>query len=66
MREFVTRHGLEDVVQVADLDDTIWPMYGVRYQPAWVLIDQDGSTEVIAGALAGPQLDERLEELTSR
>ena len=65
MRGFVAEHGLEDVVQIADLDDEIWPRFGVRYQPAWVLIDEDGSGKVIAGALAGEALDRALEELTN-
>ena len=66
MRAFVDRHGLEDVTQIADLEDEIWPRYGVRYQPAWVLINQDGSTELVAGALAGPELDEAIEGLLDR
>lgn len=66
MRGFVERYGLEDMPQVADVDDTIWARYGVRYQPAWVFIDDDGSTETYAGALAGPALDAALQELVGR
>jgi hypothetical protein len=66
MRAFVERYGLESMPQVADVDDTIWARYGVRYQPAWVFIDDDGSTETYAGELAGPALDGRIQELLDR
>lgn len=66
MQAFVDRHGLGSMTTVADVDETIWPMYGVRYQPAWVFINQDGETEVFAGELAGPQLENEIEDLLSR
>lgn len=66
MRDFVARHDLEGMAQIADLDEVIWPRFGVGYQPAWVFIDDGGDVRVHAGALAGDGLDAAIAELTSR
>jgi hypothetical protein len=66
MRDFVDRHGLGDMPQIADLDEDVWPRFGVGYQPAWVFIDDGGDVRVHAGALAGPDLDAAIADLTSR
>lgn len=66
MRDFVTRHGLEGMPQIADLEETIWTRFGVGYQPAWVFVDGSGDVRVHAGALAGPDLDAAIDDLTSR
>ena len=66
MEDFVARHGLEDITHAIDPDGSLWAMYGVSYQPAWALVNQDGEVQVHAGALAGEGLDDALEDLTSR
>lgn len=51
MREFVARHGLQDMVHAVDVDGSLWARYGVSYQPAWVFLTPDGRAAVAAGAL---------------
>lgn len=63
MQEFLTRHGLTGMPTVVDDDGELWAHFGVRYQPAWVFIDEAGGTEVVAGALFGDGLTSRLEQL---
>ena len=50
-RAFVREHGLQEMVHVVDDDGSLWAHLGVSYQPAWVLVDDDGTTEVVAGGL---------------
>lgn len=64
-RAFVTEHELDDMVQLVDDDGSLWAHYGVSYQPAWVLIDQDGTVERVAGGLYD-DLDARLRALAGR
>lgn len=61
-RSFVAEHGLDGMVHVVDDDGSLWAHYGVSYQPAWVLIDDDGTAQVVAGGLYG-DLDARLRAL---
>lgn len=61
-RAFVDRHGLGDLV---DDDGSLWEQYGIDYQPAWVLVDDDGTTEVVAGGLYD-ELEDRVQELVDR
>lgn len=61
-RAFVEEHGLGDMLHVVDEDGSLWAQYGVSYQPAWVFIDEDGTTEVVAGGLYD-DLDARLRAL---
>lgn len=52
MRDFVSRHGLDDVVQLPDLSGDLWQYFGVRSQPSWLIIPADGSEpELVFGAL---------------
>jgi len=61
-RAFVAEHGLEDMVTLVDDDGSLWARYGIDYQPAWVFIDEDGGTQVVAGGLY-EDLDARVRAL---
>lgn len=61
-RAFVTEHGLDGMVHLVDDDGSLWAQYGVGYQPAWVLVDDDGTTQLVAGGLY-EDLDARLRAL---
>lgn len=61
-RAFVAEHGLDGMVHLVDDDGSLWSQYGVSYQPAWVFVDEDGSTERVAGGLY-QDLDARLQAL---
>lgn len=64
-RSFVEEHGLGDMLHVVDEDGSLWSHYGVSYQPAWVFIAEDGTTEVVAGGLYD-DLEPRLQALLDR
>ncbi|WP_419839998.1 TlpA family protein disulfide reductase [Candidatus Poriferisodalis sp.] len=49
-RNFVSKHQLGDIPQVANEDGDLWGKLGVSYQPRWVLIRADGSVERGGGA----------------
>ena len=66
MQEFVARHGLGDMVNIADVDGDVWRRFGVVAQPAWVFIDAEGGTgERVLGALPPADLEARLDALSS-
>jgi hypothetical protein len=61
MRAFVDRHGLGAMPQVVDDEGDLWARFGVRVQPAWVFVPDDGEPVAVYGPLTGEALDERLE-----
>jgi hypothetical protein len=65
MEDFVARHDLEDMVNIADVDGEVWQQYGVVAQPAWVFVDGDaGTAERVLGALPRADLEARLDGLS--
>lgn len=65
MEDFVARHGLSDMVNIADVDGQIWEQFGVVAQPAWVFLDAEAGTgERVLGAIPTPDLETRLEALS--
>ena len=61
-RAFVEEHGLGGMIHLVDDDGSLWAQYDVTYQPAWVLVDDDGHVERVAGGLYDT-LDARLRAL---
>ncbi len=49
-KAFVDQYGVDGFPHLFDDDGTLWANFGVSYQPALVLIDDDGSVEVMPGA----------------
>ena len=64
MRAFVQRHGLA-FPHVADVSGEVWAQLGVRGQPAWIFIDDDGTPTMVLGELGGSALNVRLDDLVS-
>jgi peroxiredoxin len=64
-RAFVAEHGLGDMLHVVDDDGSVWEYFGVSYQPAWVFVDEDGTTDRVAGGLYD-DLPARLQALVDR
>lgn len=48
---FVEEHGLDEIPHVVDEDGSLWGRFGITYQPAWVFVDEDGTSQVVAGGL---------------
>ncbi len=65
MEEFVARHGLEDMVNIADVEGAVWQRFGVVGQPAWVFLDAaTGDGERVLGAIPRADLEARLDALS--
>lgn len=62
MQEFVTKHQLT-FANIKDNDGLIFAQFEVPYQPAWVFIQQDGTSETNVGAMDEVTLTKMLEKL---
>lgn len=63
MEAFVDDLGVGDFEHIADVDGAVWTDFGVTSQPAFVFIDDDGSSEVLISALGQDRLTSRVEAL---
>jgi hypothetical protein len=64
MQEFVDRHGLT-FPNVNDDDAVLFDRFDVPYQPAWVFVSADGSTQRVLGSLEPDGLDQLLRNVTA-
>ena len=62
MQEFVTKHQIT-FANIKDNDGLVFAQFDVAYQPAWVFIQQDGTSESILGAMDEATLIQMLEKL---
>ncbi len=62
MQEFMTKHQLT-FANIKDNDGLIFAQFEVPYQPAWVFIQQDGTSETNVGAMDEVTLTKMLEKL---
>ena len=62
MQEFVSKHQLT-FANIKDNDGLIFAQFDVAYQPAWVFIQQDGTSETNVGAMDEVTLTKMLEKL---
>ncbi len=65
MRDFVARHGLDQVPHTVDADGSLWAGFGVRGQPAWVFIDRRGRTSTVFGEIPEADLRRRLDAIAA-
>ncbi len=49
-QDFIDRHGLT-FPQISDDPGDVFDRFGISYQPALVVVNTDGSTELVAGAV---------------
>ena len=64
MQGFVDAYGV-DFPQAVTEDGSLWAQMGVAFQPAWVFVNDDGTTQVIQGPLAEPDLERILDQLAA-
>jgi len=64
MQGFVDTYGV-DFPQAVTEDGSLWAQLGVAFQPAWVFVNDDGTTQVIQGPLAEPDLERILDQLAA-
>jgi len=62
MQEFVTKHQLT-FANIKDNDGLVFAQFDVAYQPAWVFIRQDGTSETNLGAMDEVTLTAMLNKL---
>ena len=62
MQEFVDKHQLT-FPNIKDNDGLVFAPFDVAYQPAWVFIQQDGTSETNLGAMDEVTLNEMLNQL---
>jgi len=60
---FLDRHDLGFLQHLRDDTGEIFSSFGIRYQPGWVFIDDDGSMELSPGSLSEEELQQRIEDL---
>jgi peroxiredoxin len=58
---FIDRHGLT-FPQISDDPGDVFDRFGVAYQPALVIVNTDGTTELVAGAVDGELLGQIISE----
>ena len=58
---FIDKHGLT-FPQISDDPGDVFDRFGVSYQPAIVVVNTDGSTELLAGAVDPALLDQVISE----
>lgn len=49
-QDFIDKHGLT-FPQISDDQGDVFDRFGISYQPAFVIVNTDGSTETVAGAV---------------
>jgi hypothetical protein len=64
MQAFEDRHGLT-FPSLRDDDGSLFADFGVSYQPAWVFISRDGTSDLVLGAMQEDELSERLDALAA-
>ena len=62
MQEFMTKHQLT-FANIKDNDGLIFAQFEVPYQPAWVFIQQNGTSETNVGAMDEVTLTAMLNKL---
>ena len=51
MRRFVSTYGVGNMPHLPDERAELWQMYGVSYQPRWLLLRADGTEQAGGGAI---------------
>ena len=51
MQSFLTEFGVDNFAHMTDVDGSIWERFGVTYQPAYALINDDGTVQTLSGPM---------------
>jgi hypothetical protein len=65
MESFIDRHGLAGFDHLIDDDGALWARFGIVSQPAWVFVDDDGTSRKVQGSLGADGLRAEIERLTA-
>ena len=61
--DFVDQYGLDGFEHLFDEEAALWANFGVSYQPAFVLINDDGTIDTIPGSLSEQGILDAAEQL---
>jgi len=64
MQSFVGTFSLTFPQAVSE-DGSLWARFGVPFQPAWVFVNDDGSTQLVPGSIPEEDLRALLDELVA-
>lgn len=64
MRSFIDRHDLGGFDHLVDDDGALWARFGIVSQPAWVFVDDDGTSRKVQGSLGADGLRAEIARLT--
>jgi len=62
-QDFIDRHGLT-FPQISDDPGDVFDRFGISYQPALVVVNTDGSTELVAGEVGEDLLEQIISQAT--
>ena len=62
-QEWITSREVDGFEHIADPDITVWREFGITSQPAFVFINDDGTSESRIGAMGLEGLTARINEL---
>lgn len=60
-QDFIDRHGVT-FPTISDGPGEVFNRFGISYQPAFVIVGTDGSTETVAGAVDDSLLEQIISE----
>ena len=63
---WVTDQQVDGFEHIADVDGSVWAEFGIRSQPAFTFINDDGTVENHQGRLGAEELNDRLAALVTR
>ncbi len=66
MSAFIERHGVgtfDHVVDPEDATDSIWERFGIVTQPAWIFVNDDGTSKTLVGPLGEDGLNREIDAL---
>lgn len=62
MQGFIDTFSIEFPQAVSE-DGSLWARFGVPYQPAWIFVNDDGTAQVVQGAIPEQDLTGILDQL---
>ncbi len=66
IQDFISNLDVGGFSHVADEELVVWKEYGIRSQPAFAFINDDGTVEVQGGSMGVDGLSERIDALLAR
>ncbi|WP_436793032.1 hypothetical protein [Actinospongicola halichondriae] len=66
MSAFIERHGVgsfDHVVDPEGSDASIWARFGIVTQPAWIFVNDDGTSKTLVGPLGEDGLNREIDAL---